>query len=352
MVRRADGREGVREESDMRVLVTGGAGYIGSHTTLALLRAGHDVLVIDDLSNSSEESLRRVAELAGRAPEFVKANVRDEAALESAFASFGPDAVIHFAGWKAVGESNAIPLTYYRENLGSTFALLGAMEAHGVERLVFSSSATVYGASEPPFAEDAPTGATNPYGRTKHMIEQILADVAAARPSLAVGVLRYFNPIGADASGRIGEDPSGVPNNLLPYVAQVVAGRRDHLSVFGDDYETPDGTGVRDYIHVVDLASGHLAALDYLEGRQGFHVWNLGTGEGTSVLELVRAYEKASGAEVPYQVVERRPGDVAVSLADPAKAQRELGWRAEHTVEQACADTYRWQSANPNGFAG
>ena len=336
----------------MRVLVTGGAGYIGSHTTLALLEAGHDVLVVDDLSNSSEESLRRVAELTGRTAEFVEANVRDEAALDAAFASFSPEAVIHFAGWKAVGESTQIPLTYYAENLGSTFTLLAAMEKHGCDRIVFSSSATVYGEeSEPPFVEDAPTGATNPYGRTKAMIEEILADVAAAHPSLSVGVLRYFNPIGAHESGRIGEDPKGIPNNLLPFVAQVASGRREKLMVFGDNYPTSDGTGERDYIHVVDLAAGHLAALARLESVDGYHVWNLGTGNPTSVLAIVKAFEKASGVEIPYEVVARRPGDVAASFADPAKAEAELDWRAELSVEQACADTYRWQSANPNGYA-
>lgn len=336
----------------MRVLVTGGAGYIGSHTTLALLEAGHDVMVVDDLSNSSEESLRRVAHLAGRAPEFVEANVRDEAALAAAFGTFRPDSVIHFAGWKAVGESTQIPLTYYRENLGSTITLLETMAKHGCNRIVFSSSATVYGdESEPPFTEDAPTGATNPYGRTKHMLEQILEDASAANPELAVAVLRYFNPIGAHGSGRIGEDPKGIPNNLLPFVAQVAAGRREKLMVFGDDYATPDGTGRRDYIHVVDLAAGHLAALNYLTDHVGYHVWNLGTGEPTSVLEIVHAFEAAANMRIPYAVAPRRPGDVAESYAHVDKAHRELGWRAARTVAEACADTYRWQSANPNGFA-
>ena len=335
----------------MRVLVTGGAGYIGSHTVVALLEAGHDVLVIDDLSNSSAESLRRVARITGREPGFIEANVRDEAALGRAFDDFEPDAVIHFAGWKAVGESAQIPVTYYRENVGSTIALLDAMAAHGCRRLVFSSSATVYGASEPPFTEDSPTGATNPYGRTKHMVEQILADASAADPTLAIAALRYFNPIGAHPSGLIGEDPKGIPNNLLPFVAQVASGRRERLSVFGDDYDTPDGTGVRDYIHVLDLAAGHLAALERLVGHPGFHVWNLGTGEGTSVLEVVHAYERASGTTIPYQVVPRRPGDVARSYADPARAERELGWRATRSMDEMCADTFRWQSANPNGYA-
>lgn len=336
----------------MRVLVTGGAGYIGSHTTLALLEKGHEVLVVDDLSNSSQESLRRVAQLTGRTPGFVEANVRDEKAMDAAFADFQPEAVIHFAGWKAVGESTEIPLTYYRENLGSTFTLLEAMAKHGCKTIVFSSSATVYGdISEPPFTEDFPTGATNPYGRTKLMIEQILADVAAADPELRVGVLRYFNPIGAHESGRIGEDPKGIPNNLLPFVAQVAAGRREKLMVFGDDYPTPDGTGTRDYIHVVDLADGHLAALDQLTEHDGYHVWNLGTGQPNSVLDIVHAFEAASGVTIPYEVVPRRAGDVASSYADVSLAQQELGWSAKKTVADACADTYRWQSANPNGFA-
>ncbi|SJN20854.1 UDP-glucose 4-epimerase GalE [Luteococcus japonicus] len=337
----------------MRVLVTGGAGYIGSHTTLALLEKGHEVLVVDDLSNSSQESLRRVAQLTGRTPGFVEANVRDEKAMDAAFADFQPEAVIHFAGWKAVGESTEIPLTYYRENLGSTFTLLEAMAKHGCKTIVFSSSATVYGdISEPPFTEDFPTGATSPYGRTKLMIEQILADVAAADPELRVGVLRYFNPIGAHESGRIGEDPKGIPNNLLPFVAQVAAGRREKLMVFGDDYPTPDGTGTRDYIHVVDLADGHLAALDQLTEHDGYHVWNLGTGQPNSVLDIVHAFEAASGVTIPYEVVPRRAGDTASSYADVSLAQQELGWSAKKTVADACADTYRWQSANPNGFAG
>lgn len=336
----------------MRVLVTGGAGYIGSHTTLELLREGHDVLIVDDLSNSSAESLRRVAELAGRAAELVEANVLDAERLDAVFGSFRPEAVIHFAGRKAVGESTRLPLLYYRENVAGSVALLEVMAAHDCRRIVFSSSATVYGsASEPPFTEDAPTGATNPYGHTKHMIEQILADAAAADPELAVAVLRYFNPIGAHESGRIGEDPKGVPNNLLPFVAQVAAGRRTGLQVFGDDYPTPDGTGLRDYIHVVDLAEGHLAALDRLSETTGCHVWNLGTGRPLSVLEVIKAYSDASGVTIPYTVVARRPGDVAASYADVHKARDELGWTAERSLDQACADTVRWQSANPEGYA-
>lgn len=335
----------------MKLLVTGGAGYIGSHTTLALLRSGHDVVIVDDLSNSSREAVVRVGELAGREPVFIEANIGDAARLASVFAEHRPDAVIHFAGRKAVGESTQLPLLYYRENVAATVTLLETMAEFGCKRIVFSSSATVYGASEPPFTEDSPTGATNPYGRTKHMIEQILSDAAAADAELAVGVLRYFNPIGADASGRIGEDPQGIPNNLVPFIAQVAAGRRPELVVFGNDYDTVDGTGVRDYVHVVDLAAGHLAALEYLSGRPGFHVWNLGTGRGTSVLELVAAYEAASGIAIPYRIAPRRPGDVAVNYADPAKAQRELGWIAVKGIDEMCADTHRWQSANPNGYA-
>lgn len=337
----------------MRILVTGGAGYIGSHTTVELLEQGHQVLVLDDLSNSSAESLRRVAELAGRPAEFVEANVGDAAELEATFARFRPDAVIHFAGRKAVGESTRLPLLYYRENVAATVTLLETMAAHDCHRIVFSSSATVYGsASEPPFTEDAQTGPTNPYGQTKHMVEQILADAAAADPSLSVAVLRYFNPIGAHESGRIGEDPKGIPNNLLPFVAQVAAGTRSGLQVFGNDYPTPDGTGLRDYIHVVDLAEGHLAALDRLGESAGCQVWNLGTGHPASVLEVIAAYEAASGVSIAYQIVDRRPGDVAASYADVTKAAQELGWSAHRSLDQACADTVRWQSANPDGYAG
>ena len=336
----------------MRVLVTGGAGYIGSHTTLELLQAGHDVFVVDDLSNSSEESLERVGQLAGRRAGFLHANVRDRDALERAFADFRPLAVIHFAGLKAVGESVEQPLRYYRENIGSTLTLLETMRAHEVFTLVFSSSATVYGeASEPPFAEDAPTEPVNPYGRTKWMIEHILSDVAASDHRWRIGVLRYFNPVGAHESGRIGEDPAGIPNNLFPYVAQVAVGRRAALGVFGSDYPTPDGTGVRDYIHVVDLARGHLAALDALAGRSGWHAWNLGTGQGASVLDVVRAFSRASGVEIAYELKPRRPGDAPVSLGDPAKAQAELGWRASRTLEEMCVDSWRWQKANPRGYA-
>lgn len=335
----------------MRVLVTGGAGYIGSHTCVQLLEAGHEVFVVDDLSNSDEEAVRRVEELTGRTVGFLRANVRDSGELDGVFAAFRPEAVIHFAGLKAVGESVAEPLMYYRENLGSTLTLLETMAAHGCFTLVFSSSATVYGeASEPPFAETAPTCPVNPYGRTKWMIEHILTDVAAADERWRIAVLRYFNPVGAHESGRIGEDPAGIPNNLFPYVAQVAVGRRDAVGVFGDDYPTHDGTGVRDYIHVVDLADGHLAALAKLAEVTGCHTWNLGTGQGASVLDVVRAFSKAAGRPIDYSIRARRPGDAPVSLADPRKAQEDLGWRAHRTLEQMCADSWRWQQANPQGY--
>lgn len=334
----------------MRVLATGGAGYIGSHTLVELLGAGHDVHVVDDLSNSSVEALARVREIAGRPVGFTEANLRDEAALEQVFADFAPEAVIHFAGLKAVGESVAQPLRYYRENVGGSLALLRAMDRHACRTIVFSSSATVYGmASEPPFVEDAPVAPTNPYGQTKAMIERILADVAAAG-GWRVALLRYFNPVGAHPSGRIGEDPAGVPNNLFPYVAQVAVGRLEALRVFGDDYDTPDGTGVRDYIHVCDLARGHLAALEALSDREGCRIWNLGTGVGASVLEVLTAWSAAVGRELPCRIVPRREGDVAVSLADPEKARRELGWRSTRSLAEMCRDHWAWQSANPTGY--
>ena len=334
----------------VRVLAAGGAGYIGSHTLVELLAAGHDVQVVDDLSNSSVESLVRVEEIAGKPVGFTEANLRDAAALERVFAEFAPEAVIHFAGLKAVGESVSQPLRYYRENVGGTLELLQAMDRHACRTIVFSSSATVYGsASEPPFAEDAPLAATNPYGSTKAMIEQILADLAAAG-GWRIALLRYFNPVGAHRSGRIGEDPSGIPNNLFPYVAQVASGRMDALQVFGDDYDTPDGTGVRDYIHVCDLAEGHLAALEALSDREGCQVWNLGTGVGVSVLEVLAAWSAAVGRELPRRIAPRRSGDVAVSLADPAKARRELGWQAKRSLADMCRDHWAWQSANPLGY--
>ncbi|MBR0506893.1 MAG: UDP-glucose 4-epimerase GalE [Kiritimatiellae bacterium] len=339
----------------MKILVTGGAGYIGSHTTLELLKAGHDVVVVDNLCNSSEESLRRVAELAGRAPKFYNIDIRDEAALDRVVAAEKPfGATIHFAALKAVGESTQIPLKYYENNLGGTFTLLKVLSAHDCKNIVFSSSATVYGQPQSvPIREDFPTpGCTNPYGWTKLMMEQVFRDVQKADPAWNTVILRYFNPIGAHESGRIGEDPAGIPNNLLPYVAQVAVGRLKELSVFGNDYPTPDGTGIRDYIHVVDLAIGHLRAIEKLAEKPGFKVYNLGTGHGYSVLQIVKAFEAASGQKVPYVIKPRRPGDIAECWADPALAAKELNWKAERGIEQMCADTWRWQSQNPKGYRG
>ncbi len=334
-----------------RILVTGGAGYIGSHTCVALLAEGHDVVVVDDLSNSKPEALARVAGIAGRPVEFHRADVADEAALDRIFEKAPIDAAIHFAGFKAVGESVEKPLEYYGNNLGSTLALCRTMRRHGCRRLVFSSSATVYGVPERmPIVETDRLGATNPYGRTKWMIEEILRDLAASDPSWSIVLLRYFNPIGAHPSGRIGEDPNGIPNNLLPYVAQVAVGKLPELRVFGNDWPTPDGTGVRDYLHVMDLAEGHCRAVDYAQGSTGCEAVNLGTGRGSSVLEIVRAFEAACGRPIPYRVVGRRPGDIATCYADPEKARRLLGWTAKRSLAEACADAWRWQSANPDGF--
>ncbi|RPH63165.1 MAG: UDP-glucose 4-epimerase GalE [Burkholderiales bacterium] len=334
-----------------RVLVTGGAGYIGSHTVVELLRAGHEVVVLDNLANASAESLRRVERITGRAAPLVRADIRDEDALSALLRSQRFDAAIHFAGLKAVGESVARPLDYYDNNVAGTATLLRALAAADVRRLVFSSSATVYGDPERvPITEDARTGPTNPYGRTKWMIELMLGDLAAADPRWSISILRYFNPAGAHESGLIGEDPRGVPNNLMPYVSQVAIGRLPQLSVFGGDWPTPDGTGVRDYIHVVDLARGHLAALDRVLGHRGAFTVNLGTGTGYSVLELVRAFERASGRAVPYRIVDRRPGDIAACYADPSAAATLLGWRAELGLERMCADAWRWQQANPQGY--
>ena len=336
------------------ILVTGGAGFIGSHTTLELLRAGHDVVVLDSLVNSRREAVERVSALAGRAVPFVEADVRDRAALDALFARHSVGAVIHFAGLKAVGESVEKPLAYWDANVGGTISLVEAMTKAGVKTLVFSSSATVYGdPASVPIPEDAPPGTpSNPYGRTKLVVEQLLADVAASDPEWRIALLRYFNPVGADASGRIGEDPLGVPNNLMPSVAQVAVGRRETLNVYGDDYPTPDGTGVRDYIHVTDLALGHLAALAHLATHGGIRAWNLGTGRGCSVLEVVRAFEEASGRKVPYRVVPRRPGDIARCWADPSRAEQELGWKATRGLAEMCADAWRWQSTNPAGYGG
>lgn len=335
----------------MRILVTGGAGYIGSHTVVLLLEAGHDVVVIDNFSNSKPEALRRVAEIAGRSVDLHRVDLLDAEALDEVVASSSPDAVIHFAGLKAVGESVTEPHRYYRTNLVGTLNLTDSMRRHGCQTLVFSSSATVYGPTPTlPLQEDAPTSATNPYGWSKLMIEQILKDLHGADEMWAIASLRYFNPVGAHPSGRIGEDPAGIPNNLLPYVTQVAVGRREHLEVFGDDYDTPDGTGVRDYLHVVDLAHGHLAALNRLAEVGGHHVWNLGSGQGHSVLEVVSAFERATGVEIPYRIVGRRAGDIATSYADPTRANEELGWKADRSLDTICADAWRWQSANPNGY--
>lgn len=335
----------------MNILVTGGAGYIGSHACLELLLAGYDVVVVDNLSNSKEESLRRVQQLAGRSLEFFKVDLCDRPALESVFSLHPVEAVMHFAGLKAVGESVSIPLKYYQNNVTGTLVLCEVMQAHAVKSLVFSSSCTVYGQPERvPITEDFPLSATNPYGRSKLMIEEILRDLAVADPAWNIALLRYFNPVGAHPSGRIGEDPRGIPNNLMPYIAQVAVGRLRQLSVFGGDYPTRDGTGIRDYIHVVDLALGHIAALKRLAENPGVVTYNLGTGRGSSVLEVVAAFEKACGKKIPYQIVSRRPGDVAESYADPGLVQRELGWTATRGLEEMCADGWRWQSGNPNGY--
>ena len=333
-------------------LVTGGAGYIGSHTLIELINNNFEVVVIDNLANSSRESLRRVEQITGHEIPFIEADVRDQSALDDIFTTYSIDSVIHFAGLKAVGESVAKPLEYYDNNLVSTLALLEAMRKHSVNQLVFSSSATVYGSpSELPLRETSTVGVglTNPYGKTKYMIEQIIQDYCAADPAFEATILRYFNPIGAHQSGQIGEDPNGIPNNLLPYVAQVAVGKLQSVGVFGDDYDTPDGTGVRDYIHVVDLARGHVAALQHM--KAGANVYNLGTGSGTSVLEIIKAFSKACGRDLPYDIKPRRAGDIAACYANCSKAERELGWRAELSIERACADSWRWQSQNPNGFS-
>jgi UDP-glucose 4-epimerase len=333
------------------VLLTGATGYIASHTWLALLAAGHRVIGVDDFSNSSPEVLNRLAELAGQRPDFERLDVCDAAALETLFARQRIDATVHFAAFKAVGESTAKPLDYYANNLGGLVNVCRTMQRHDVKRFVFSSSATVYGDPEKlPIVEAAPLSATNPYGRTKLMGEQIVADLAASDATWQNAVLRYFNPVGAHESGRIGEDPRGTPNNLMPYVAQVAVGRRPHLSVFGNDYPTIDGTGVRDYIHVVDLAEGHVAALGRLLAQPGSFTVNLGTGRGQSVLEVVRAYEAASGRPVPYRIEPRRPGDVAACWADPSLARELLGWQARFDLPRMCADSWRWQQQNPRGF--
>lgn len=338
----------------MRVLVSGGAGYIGSHMVVRLVAAGHDVVIVDSFANAKPTVIGRLEALTGRHLPVHAIDLRDPDKTERLFVDERIDAVIHFAGLKAVGESVEKPLEYYENNLGATFSLVRAMRAHGVGKLVFSSSATVYGEHAPvPMREELPTSATNPYGWTKVMIEQVLRDVAAADPSWRVALLRYFNPVGAHESGTIGEDPQGIPNNLVPYLAQVAVGRREKLLVFGDDYDTPDGTPLRDYIHVEDLVDGHLAALNRLASSdEPVRAWNLGTGHGTSVLEMLAAFSRAVGRELPHEVVGRRPGDIARSYADPTRAHEELGWRAERDVDDMCADTWRWQKQNPDGYPG
>ena len=333
------------------ILVTGGAGYIGSHTVLLLLEAGHRVVVLDNLSNSSRESLNRVERLVGKSVEFVEGDIRDANCLDALFSDYDIAAVIHFAGLKAVGESVAMPLSYYDCNVTGSLRLLEAMERAGVHTMVFSSSATVYGdPATVPIREDFPLSSTNPYGASKLHIEDMLRDLYRSNEKWKLALLRYFNPVGAHESGQIGEDPAGIPNNLMPYIAQVAVGKREKLGVFGGDYPTPDGTGVRDYIHVMDLAQGHLAALNALETNGGLLTVNLGTGRGYSVLEMVAAFSQASGRPVPYEIVERRPGDVASCYADPAHANAVLGWEAQRGIEQMCADHWRWQKQNPEGF--
>jgi UDP-glucose 4-epimerase len=333
------------------ILITGGAGYIGSHTCVELLKAGYQVIVVDNLSNSHPESLSRVEELTGKGYEFFEVDLLNRQGLEEVFSKYHIDAVIHFAGLKAVGESVSMPLHYYHNNITGTLILCDVMKKYGVKNLVFSSSATVYGMPDQvPINEDFPLSATNPYGRTKLMIEEILRDLHVADNSMSIALLRYFNPIGAHESGVIGEDPNGIPNNLMPYVTQVAVGKLKELQVFGNDYPTVDGTGVRDYIHVVDLALGHVKALEKVMSSSGVEAYNLGTGQGYSVLELVSAFERVSGVKVPYRIVERRPGDVAVCYADVTKAEKELGWVAERGIEEMCKDSWRWQQKNPDGY--
>jgi len=334
-----------------KILVTGGTGYIGSHACVALIEAGHDVVILDNLCNSSAQVLTRLERITGREPVFVQGDVRDRDCLDQIFADYSIAAVMHFAGLKAVGESVNSPLEYYDNNVTGTLTLLAAMAHALVKTLIFSSSATVYGdPASVPIAEDFPCSATNPYGRSKLMVEEILADWLVANPAWSVGRLRYFNPVGAHPSGLIGEDPLGTPNNLMPFVAQVAVGRQDSLYVFGDDYPTPDGTGVRDYIHVMDLVEGHVAALAYIRRQSGLHTVNLGTGQGVSVLDMVKAFEQASGRTIPYKIVERRPGDIAECWAQPSLAEQLLGWKASRNLEQMCEDAWRWQEGNPRGY--
>lgn len=335
----------------MSILVTGGAGYIGSHTVVELLNLGQEVVIVDNLSNSSPLVLDRIEAITGKRPAFYELDVADKDGLRQIFTAEKIEAAIHFAGYKAVGESVEKPIMYYENNIMSTLALVEVMAEFDVKKIVFSSSATVYGLNNPsPLVETMPTSATNPYGYTKVMLEQILRDVEVADNSWSIALLRYFNPIGAHSSGLIGEDPSGIPNNLMPFIAQVAVGKRQELSVFGNDYDTVDGTGVRDYIHVVDLALGHIKALEKIANTKGVHTYNLGSGQGTSVLELVQAFEKVNGIPVPYKIVERRPGDVATCFANADKALAELNWKTEKTIEDMCKDTWNWQSKNPNGY--
>jgi len=336
----------------MNILLTGGAGYIGSHTIIELDKAGHSVVVVDNLVNSKEEALNRVAQIIGKPVPFVKADVRDRDAMEKVFKAYKIDAVIHFAGLKAVGESCVKPLEYYENNMNATFVLLDVMRKNGCKNIIFSSSATVYG--DPaiiPITEECPKGhCTNPYGQTKSMLEEVLIDVQKADPEWNVVLLRYFNPIGAHKSGLIGENPNGIPNNLMPYITQTAIGIREELGVFGNDYDTPDGTGVRDYIHVVDLASGHVAALQAIQKKCGLAIYNLGTGHGYSVLDVVNAFEKANGLKVPYRIKPRRPGDIATCYCNPAKAKEELDWEAQYEIEDMCRDSWNFQKNNPHGY--
>lgn len=335
----------------MAILVTGGAGFIGSHTCVELLDAGYEIVVLDNLKNSHETAINRIKEITGKDFSFYPVDLLNREAVEAVFAENTIDAVIHFAGLKAVGESVSQPLRYYYNNITGTLILCEVMQKFGVKKMVFSSSATVYGMSnQVPFTEDMPLSATNPYGWTKVMIEQILRDVYAADNEWAISMLRYFNPVGAHPSGKIGEDPNGIPNNLMPFITQVAVGKLKELRVFGNDYPTKDGTGVRDYIHVVDLAKGHIKALEKILKGQGVSAYNLGTGTGYSVLDMVNAFEKATGQAVPYKIVDRRPGDIAASFADPSRAEKELNWKAEKTLEDMCRDAWRWQSQNPNGY--
>ncbi|MBO6205986.1 MAG: UDP-glucose 4-epimerase GalE [Lachnospiraceae bacterium] len=336
----------------MAVLVTGGAGFIGSHTVVELQEAGYDVVVIDNLSNSTDKSLQRVQEITGKPVKFYKVDIRDREGLEKVFAAENIDSCIHFAGLKAVGESVAKPWEYYENNIGGTLVLLDVMKKHGVKNIIFSSSSTVYGDPDSvPVTEESPVKkCTNPYGSTKSMQETIFADIYNADKEWNIVLLRYFNPIGAHPSGKIGENPNGIPNNLMPYITQVAVGKRPFLGVFGNDYPTVDGTGVRDYIHVVDLAKGHVKALDRLKANCGLAIYNLGTGKGYSVLEIVKNFEEASGVKIPYEIQARRPGDIAENYADASKAEREMGWKAEKGIREMCEDSWRWQKNNPNGF--